>query len=152
MAVISKSLEATIKAAGELARKREHSHATLEHLLLALMDESSAREALEGAGGDSKKLVGVVTNFLDSELGPQVKKGSEVELSPSFKRVLERATIFATYSGKKEVSGSGMLVSMMSERESHAVFFLQEQHVSRYDLFQFILHGLRKDSSPKMSP
>ena len=151
MPSFSNSLEASIHKALTFANNRKHELATLEHLLLALLDEPDASRVLKACGVDINKLEKSITTFLNEELESLVSEveGSEAVPTTGFQRVIQRAAIHVQSSGRSEVTGANVLVAIFAERESHAAFFLQEQEMTRYDAVNFIAHGVAKN--PKFS-
>jgi ATP-dependent Clp protease ATP-binding subunit ClpA len=141
----SQSLEASLHRALELANERKHEYATLEHLLLSLLDDRDAAGVLRACSVDIEALRTRITEYLDTELGSLVIKGT-FEASPTqgFQRVIHRAVVHVQSSGREEVTGANVLVAMFAERESHAAFFLQEQDMTRFDAVQYISHGIAK--------
>ncbi len=145
MPSFSQSLEAALHRALELANQRSHEYATLEHLLLALVDDRDAGSVMKACNVDVDKLRRRVTEFLDSELKSlESKAATEAQPTTSFQRVIHRAVVHVQSSGREEVTGANVLVAMFAERESHAAFFLQEQDMTRFDAVQYISHGIAK--------
>jgi ATP-dependent Clp protease ATP-binding subunit ClpA len=143
--MLSRNLEQTLHRALALANERRHEYATLEHLLLALADDQDAMAVLRACGVDLEKLKRDLGGYLDNELSGLVSgRGQEAKPTAGFQRVLQRAAIHVQSSGREEVTGANVLVAMFSERESHAVFFLQEQDMSRLDAVNYISHGVAK--------
>ena len=143
--MISHNLENTIRTALELAKKQRHEYATLEHLLLALTEDTDASPVLRGVGVNLGDLKRSLLDFMDNELATLVVDHvDEARPTAGFQRVIHRAAIHVQSAGKHEVTGSNVLVAMFSERESHAIFFLQEQDVSRLDIVNYISHGIVK--------
>ncbi|MEM9009892.1 MAG: ATP-dependent Clp protease ATP-binding subunit ClpA [Pseudomonadota bacterium] len=149
MPSFSDTLEKAIHSALAHANARRHELATLEHLLLALIDEPEAARVMTACSVDLDKLRSTLTNFLDEELEPLVSdvEGSEAVPTTSFQRVIQRAAIHVQSTGRSEVTGANVLVAIFSERESHAAYFLQEQDMTRYDAVNFISHGVAKDAA-----
>merc|ERR1711988_785261 len=147
MPSFSSSLEKSIHSALKLANERNHELATLEHLLLALLDERDASNVLNACNVDINLLRNNIENFLNNELGSLVTEveGSEAVPTTGFQRVIQRAAIHVQSSGRNEVTGANVLVVIFAERESHAAFFLQEQEMTRYDAVNFIAHGVAKN-------
>ena len=143
--MLSKNLERALRRALALANARQHEFATIEHLLLALADDQDASTVLKACSVDVDKLKQDLTEFLDHELGSLVVEG-QVDAKPTagFQRVIQRAAIHVQSSGRSEVTGANVLVAVFSERESHAVYFLQEQNMSRLDAVNYISHGIAK--------
>ena len=148
---LSPSLETALEKALTLASEREHEYATLEHLLLALTDDEHAREVMGACKVDIEALRGDLTRYIDEELSSLIVDDSEGRVQPTaaFQRVVQRAILHVESSGREEVTGANVLVSIFSERESHAAYFLQEQDMTRYDAVNFISHGVAKQ--PGMS-
>ena len=149
MPSFTRTLEEAIHRAVALANIRRHELATLEHLLLALIDEPEAAKVMKACGVDLAKLRGDVTKYLDEELTALVSdvEGSEASPTTGFQRVIQRAAIHVQSSGRTEVTGANVLVAIFAERESHAAFFLQEQDMTRYDAVNFISHGVAKNGA-----
>jgi ATP-dependent Clp protease ATP-binding subunit ClpA len=147
MPSFSKSLEESIHRALGLANERRHELATLEHLLLALIDEQEAARVMRACGVELDTLRAALTKFIDEELEALVSDvdGSEAAPTTGFQRVIQRAAIHVQSSGRSEVTGANVLVAIFAERESHAAFFLQEQDMTRYDAVNFISHGVAKN-------
>ena len=147
MPSFSSSLEKSIHSALKLANERNHELATLEHLLLALLDEKDASNVLNACNVNIELLRSNIENFLNNELGSLVTEveGSEAVPTTGFQRVIQRAAIHVQSSGRNEVTGANVLVAIFAERESHAAFFLQEQEMTRYDAVNFIAHGVSKN-------
>jgi ATP-dependent Clp protease ATP-binding subunit ClpA len=143
----STTLEQAIHGALALANARRHELATLEHLLLALLDEPDAVRVMRACGVDLDDLRRVLTEFVDDELATLVTdvEGSEAVPTAAFQRVIQRAAIHVQSSGRSEVTGGNVLVAIFAERESNAAYFLQEQDMTRYDAVNFIAHGVAKD-------
>jgi len=141
----SKSLEAALHRALEYANERKHEFATLEHLLLALVDDRDAAGVMRACNVDLDTLRGRVSEYLDSELGALVSDTlEEAQPTNGFQRVIHRAVVHVQSSGREEVTGANVLVAIFAERESHAAFFLQEQEMTRFDAVQYISHGIAK--------
>ena len=128
-----------------LAGERQHEYATLEHLLLALMEDQDALDVLAACSVNVEDLRNTVTEYVDKDLGALVTPvRDEPKPTAGFQRVLQRADIHVQSSGRDEVSGANVLVALFSERESHAVYFLQSHDMSRLDAVNFISHGIAK--------
>ncbi len=147
MPSFSKTLEQAIHAALALANARQHEFATLEHLLLALIDEPDATRVLRACSVDTEDLRKTLVEFIDDELTNLVTDidGSEAVPTAAFQRVVQRAAIHVQSSGRTEVTGANVLVAVFAERESNAAYFLQSQDMTRYDAVNFIAHGVAKD-------
>lgn len=143
--MLSRNLEQTLHRALGLAGERRHEYATLEHLLLALGDDADATGVLRACGVDVDKLKRDLTEFLDKDLaGLVTERGGDPKPTAGFQRVVQRAAIHVQSSGRDEVTGANVLVALFSERESHAVYFLQLQDMTRLDAVNFISHGIAK--------
>ena len=145
MPTFSRSLEASLHRALALANERHHEYATLEHLLLALIDDQDAAAVMRACNVDLDKLRRSLTTYLESELENLVNESNEdSKPTAGFQRVIQRAVIHVQSSGREEVTGSNVLVAIFAERESHAAYFLQEQDMTRYDAVNYISHGIAK--------
>ncbi|TCH98524.1 ATP-dependent Clp protease ATP-binding subunit ClpA [Roseococcus sp. SYP-B2431] len=143
--MLSRNLEQTLHRALGLANDRRHEYATLEHLLLALGDDADATTVLRACGVDVDKLKRELTEFLDKDLAGLVSdRTGDPKPTAGFQRVVQRAAIHVQSSGRDEVTGANVLVALFSERESHAVYFLQLQDMTRLDAVNFISHGIAK--------
>ena len=147
MPSFSTTLEQAIHAALALANARQHEFATLEHLLLALIDEPDAHRVMKACSVETEELRGTLVDFIDDDLSNLVTdiEGSEAVPTAAFQRVIQRAAIHVQSSGRTEVTGANVLVAIFAERESNAAYFLQEQDMTRYDAVNFIAHGVAKD-------
>ena len=147
MPSFSNTLEQAIHAALALANARQHEFATLEHLLLALIDEPDAARVMKACSVDTEDLRSTLVEFIDEDLSNLVTEieGSEAVPTAAFQRVIQRAAIHVQSSGRTEVTGANVLVAIFAERESNAAYFLQEQDMTRYDAVNFIAHGVAKD-------
>jgi ATP-dependent Clp protease ATP-binding subunit ClpA len=143
----STTLEQAIHSALALANARRHEFATLEHLLMALIDEPDAERVMKACSVDTEELRQTLVDFIDDDLSNLVTdiEGSEAVPTAAFQRVIQRAAIHVQSSGRSEVTGANVLVAMFAERESNAAYFLQEQDMTRYDAVNFIAHGVAKD-------
>ncbi|HPF78448.1 MAG TPA: AAA family ATPase, partial [Alphaproteobacteria bacterium] len=143
--MLSRNLEQTLHKALEEATKRSHEYATLEHLLLALTYDQDAMAVLRSCGISIDDIKGQLEQYLDNELGYlKTVEPDEAKPTTAFQRVLQRAAIHVQSSGREEVTGANVLVALFSERESHAVYFLQEQDMTRFDAVNYISHGIAK--------
>ena len=147
MPSFSNSLEQAIHSALALANSRSHEFATLEHLLLALIDEPDAARVMKACSVDTEELRQTLVEYVDDDLSNLVTdiEGSEAVPTAAFQRVIQRAAIHVQSSGRTEVTGANVLVAIFAERESNAAYFLQEQDMTRYDAVNFIAHGVAKD-------
>lgn len=148
MPSFAESLEATLHQALTNATERSHEYATLEHLLLALIKDNDAAQVMRACGVDLGELTEAVKQYLDSELD-SLRVDGKIDPSPTsgFQRVVQRAILHVQSSGKNVVTGANVLVALFSERESYAVYFLQQQDMSRLDAVSFISHGVGKDGA-----
>jgi len=146
--MLSKDLEATLNLAFKGARKKRHEFMTVEHLLLALLDNEVASSVLMACGADIARLRGELANFVDSTtpLIPEGESGRETQPTLGFQRVLQRAVFHVQSSGKTEVTGANVLVAIFSEQESQAVNILRQQDIARIDVVNYITHGISKET------
>jgi ATP-dependent Clp protease ATP-binding subunit ClpA len=145
MPSFAQNLEKTLHTAIDSARERRHEYATLEHLLLALVADEDAAEVMAACGVDIEELTGVVKQYLDQEYQSlQTEEVGEPQPTAGFQRVIQRAILHVQSSGKDTVTGANVLVALFSERDSYAVYFLQQQDMSRLDAVSFISHGIGK--------
>ena len=143
--MLSRNLEQTLHRSLSLASERRHEYATLEHLLLGLCDDTDAATVLRACGVDLDKLRTDLSEFLDKDLaGLATDRAGDPKPTAGFQRVVQRAAIHVQSSGRDEVTGANVLVALFSERESHAVYFLQLQDMTRLDAVNFIAHGIAK--------
>src|ERR1700733_14727268 len=143
--MLSRNLEKTLHRALAYANERRHEYATLEHLLLAMTEDQDAIAVLRACSVDLEKLRRDLANYVDNELSNLISTHVEdAKPTASFQRVLQRAAIHVQSSGREEVTGANVLVAMFAERESHAVYFLQEQDMTRFDAVNYISHGIAK--------
>ncbi|WP_035052921.1 ATP-dependent Clp protease ATP-binding subunit ClpA [Andreprevotia chitinilytica] len=150
--MIAQELEHSLHMAFMEARQKRHEYITVEHLLLALLDNPSAAEVLRACGANMEELRRVLGDFV-TEHTPVVSGSGEVETQPTigFQRVIQRAILHVQSSGKKEVTGANVLVAIFGEKDSHAVYFLHQQGISRLDVVNFIAHGIAKQSGNNAS-
>ena len=145
MPSLSRSLEQALHRAIKLANERHHEYATLEHLLLALTDDLDAAQVMKACNVDTDSLRQTLLKYIDSELLTLViEDGEDAKPTTGFQRVVQRAVLHVQNSGRDEVTGANVLVALFTERESHAVFFLQEQNMTRLDAVSYISHGIAK--------
>jgi ATP-dependent Clp protease ATP-binding subunit ClpA len=141
----SRSLEQALHRALALANERHHEYATLEHLLLALVDDQDAAAVMRACSVDLDTLRRNLVDYIDAELTNLITDGrDDSKPTAGFQRVIQRAVIHVQSSGREEVTGANVLVAMFAERESHAAYFLQEQDMTRYDAVNYISHGIAK--------
>jgi ATP-dependent Clp protease adapter protein ClpS len=149
MPTFSRSLDQSLHRALALANERPHEYATLEHLLLALIDDQEAAAVMRACNVDLDKLRRSLTTYLDSELENLVSDGDEdSKPTADFQRVMQGAVIHVQSSGREEVNGANVLVAIFAERESRAAHFLQEQGVTRYHATRYISHKIAGGFSP----
>ncbi len=149
MPSFASALETTLHKALEAASTRRHEYATLEHLLLALIDDEHASKVMTACGVDLGELKRTVAHYLDTELEAlKVAQATDPSPTSGFQRVVQRAILHVQSSGRDEVTGANVLVALFSERESYAVYFLQQQDMSRLDAVSFISHGVGKGGTP----
>ncbi len=143
--MLSKNLEQSLHRALGIANEKHHEYATLEHLLFALTDDQDALAVLKACGVDVDKLRHDLMTYIDTELNGLVGASMEdAKPTAGFQRVVQRAVIHVQSSGREEVTGANVMVALLSERESHAVYFLQEQEMTRFDAVSYISHGIAK--------
>ena len=147
--MLNKELELSLNGAFARARDKRHEFMTVEHLLLALLDNDAAREALLACQADIDALSNELDIFIDqtTPLIPQNDETRETQPTLSFQRVLQRAVFHVQSSGRSEVTGANVLVAIFSEQESHAAYLLKKNDISRLDIVNFISHGITKASS-----
>ncbi|MEP3848228.1 MAG: ATP-dependent Clp protease ATP-binding subunit ClpA [Paracoccaceae bacterium] len=147
MPSFSSTLEKAIHHALALANERRHEFATLEHLLLSLLDEPDAKRVMQACSVDTDELRNTLEEFIEDDLSNLVTdiEGSEAVPTAAFQRVIQRAAIHVQSSGRTEVTGANVLVAIFAERESNAAYFLQDQDMTRYDAVNYIAHGVAKD-------
>src|SRR4026208_444504 len=143
--MISKELEATLNTALKEAKTRRHEYVSLEHLLYALLKDKNGKAAIVACGGDLERLGKSLEEFFSGQLEilPQ-GWDQEPQQTLSFHRVLQRAVIHAQSAERKEINGGNILIAMYREPDSYAVFLLQEQGITRFDLVNYISHGVSK--------
>ncbi|MDB5930805.1 MAG: ATP-dependent Clp protease, ATP-binding subunit clpA, partial [Polaromonas sp.] len=150
--MIAQELEVSLHMAFVEARQQRHEFITVEHLLLALLDNPSAAEVLRACSANVDDLRKALTNFIKDNT-PQVAGSDDVDTQPTlgFQRVIQRAIMHvqSTGSGKKEVTGANVLVAIFGEKDSHAVYYLHQQGVTRLDVVNFIAHGIKKSDPPE---
>ena len=145
MPSLSRSLEQALHRAIKLASDRHHEYATPEHLLLALMDDTDAAQVMKACNVDTDALRKTVQKYVDEELMTLViEDGEDAKPTTGFQRVVQRAVLHVQNSGREEVTGANVLVALFTERESHAVYFLQEQNMTRLDAVSYMSHGIAK--------
>ena len=148
--MIAQELEVSLHMAFVEARQKQHEFITVEHLLLAMLDNPSAAEVLKACGVDLEELRGVLGDFI-AEHTPRLPAHSDADTQPTqgFQRVIQRAILHVQSSGKKEVTGANVLVAIFGEKESHAVYFLNQRGVTRLDVVNYIAHGITKTPQKK---
>jgi ATP-dependent Clp protease ATP-binding subunit ClpA len=143
--MIAQELEVSLHMAFVEARQKRHEFITVEHLLLALLDNPSAAETLRACGGNIEQLRKDLSRFIE-EHTPSIEGKDDIDTQPTlgFQRVIQRAILHVQSSGKKEVNGANVLVAIFGEKDSHAVYYLQKQGITRLDVVNFISHGISK--------
>ena len=151
--MLNKDLEVTLNLAFQQARDSRHEYMTVEHLLLALIDNPAAYEALIACGADVNRLREEVANFIQQTTPIIAESSEERETQPTlgFQRVLQRAVFHVQSSGRNEVTGANVLVAIFSEQESQAVYLLRRSDITRLDVVNFISHGMSKDEESRES-
>ena len=145
MPAFSRNLKQSLDRALASARERHHEYATLEHLLLSLTDDTDAAAVLRACSVDLEVLKKNLLDYIDRELDNLInEEADECKPTAGFQRVVQRAIISVQSSGREDVTGANILVALFAERESHAVYFLQEQDMTRYDAVNYISHGIAK--------
>jgi ATP-dependent Clp protease ATP-binding subunit ClpA len=143
--MFSAALESTLHRAIAYAHQRKHKYATLEHLLLALIDDQDAADVMRACNVDIDKLRQNMVLYVEEELENLVTDGSEdPQPTAGFHRVIQRAAIHVQSSGREDVTAVDVLVTIFAEREAHAVYFLQEQEMTRYDAVNYLTRGIKK--------
>jgi ATP-dependent Clp protease ATP-binding subunit ClpA len=148
--MIAQELEVSLHMAFVEARQKRHEFITVEHLLLALLDNPTAAEVLRSCGANMDELRKNLTQHI-TEQTPRIAADREVDTQPTlgFQRVIQRAILHVQSSGKKEVTGANVLVAIFGEKDSHAVYFLQQQGITRLDVVNYISHGITKSAAPQ---
>ena len=152
--MLNKELESTLNSAFKVARNKRHEFMTVEHLLLAMLDNQDASDVLTACGVEVKKLSSSLIEFINSTTPLLSEEDEERDTQPTlgFQRVLQRAVFHVQSSGKKEVSGANVLVAIFSEQESQAVYLLKDQSVARIDIVNYISHGISKVAGQNDTP
>ena len=145
--MLSKELEETLRRAMGLAEAKGHEFATLEHLLIALTEDSDALEVLSACNIDVDTLRGELERHLEETLSSISGIRGDVQPTAGFQRVLQRAIIHTQSSGREMATGANVLIALFAERESHAVWALQQQEMTRLDAVTYISHGVAKNLS-----
>ncbi len=151
--MIAQELEVSLHLAFVEARQKRHEFITVEHLLLAMLDNASAAQVLRACHADIEELRQTLTEFIDNTT-PVVPGNEDMDTQPTlgFQRVIQRAILHAQSANKKEVSGANILAAMFGEKESHAVHFLAERNINRLDVVNHIVHGIGKETQPNSTP
>ncbi len=146
--MISDELEKTLQRTQKYAKSLKHQYMTLEHLLFSMLDDEDVLKVMNACTIDVKELRNNLEQFIEMNLKELISSASENEIKPTlgFQRVIQRAVIHVQSSGKEEANAANVLVAVFSERESHAVYFLQQQNLNRLDVVNFLSHGLEKDT------
>ncbi len=152
--MLNKELESSLNGAFARARDKRHEFMTVEHLLLALLENDAAKEALLACKADLDALRNELDIFIDqtTPLIPDSDETRETQPTLSFQRVLQRAVFHVQSSGRNEVTGANVLVAIFSEQESHAAYLLKKNDISRLDIVNFISHGITKASGASEDP
>ena len=148
--MLSKELEVTLNKAFKNAQEKRHEFITVEHLLLELLDNSASEVIMRACGCDLQSLNAQLTEYLDETMS-LIPLGVQREAQPTlgFQRVLQRAVFHVQASDKKEVTGANLFVALFSEQDSHAVYLLNQQDVSRLDVVNYLAHGISKTELDK---
>src|SRR3989442_2649951 len=148
--MIAQELEVSLHMAFVEARQKRHEFITVEHLLLALLDNPTAAEVLRACAANIEELRKALGDFITAHT-PTVAGTEEIDTQPTlgFQRVIQRAILHVQSSGKKEVTGANVLAAIFGEKDSHAVYFLHQQGVTRLDVVNYISHGIRKVDPPE---
>jgi ATP-dependent Clp protease ATP-binding subunit ClpA len=150
MPSLSGSLQQALQRAVRLASERHHEHATLEHLLVALIDDADAAPVMRACNVDLDALRTGLTKYVDQDLATlTIEDGEDAKPTTGFQRVVQRAVLHVLSSGRDQVTGANVLVALFSERECHAVYFLEQQNMSRLDAVNYMAHGIAKRPSTK---
>ncbi len=151
--MLSNELESCLNSAFQVARDGRHEFLTVEHLLLAILDTPRVKEVLRACGGDAVRLASDLREHIEQST-PRLPEGDEREVQPTlgFQRVLQRAVFHVQSSGRKEVGVANVLVAIFSEKQSHAVFLLGGQDVSRLDVVNYVSHGMSKIADERAEP
>jgi ATP-dependent Clp protease ATP-binding subunit ClpA len=152
--MLSSELESSLNSAIQNARKARHQYITVEHLLAALLDNPPAAKAIQACGAEVRGLREKLEEFLD-EYVPVLSEEEDIDPQPAlgFQRVIQRAILHVQSSGKREVTGTNVLIAMFAEKDSHAVYFLGEEGVSRFDIVNYVSHGIaHKGDMPRELP
>src|SRR5215470_9265823 len=146
---ISKELEATLQLAIAEAKRRHHEYLTLEHLLLALCADPAAAKILRALGADFARLTQELEGFFREQLEEKLEDGADPKQTPQFWRVLQRAAMHVHGAGKDTMDGGNVLVSLFREKDSHSVYLLEHQGVTRLDVLRYVAHGMTKTDGSK---
>ncbi|MDO9012178.1 MAG: ATP-dependent Clp protease ATP-binding subunit ClpA [Gallionella sp.] len=151
--MIAQDLEVSLHLAFVEARQKRHEYITVEHLLLAMLDNASAANVLRVCHANIEELRQAVTEFIDANT-PVVPGESDMDTQPTlgFQRVIQRAILHAQSANKKEISGANILAAMFGEKDSHAVHFLTQRNINRIDVVNYIVHGTGKETQPSTAP
>ena len=146
--MISDELEKTLQRTQKYAKSFKHQYMTLEHLLFSMLDDNDVIKVLDACVIDKDKLRNKLEKFVEDNLRDLINDSSENEVKPTlgFQRVIQRAVIHVQSSGKEEANAANVLVAIFSERESHAVYFLQQENLNRLDVVNYLSHGVEKEN------
>src|SRR5579862_5816805 len=146
--MIAQELEVSLHMAFMEARQKRHEFITVEHLLLALLDNPSASEVIKACAAEIDDLRKLLSEFVTEHTPILTSEEADTQPTLGFQRVIQRAILHVQSSGKKEVTGANVLVAIYGEKDSHAVYFLQRRNVTRLDVTNFISHGIAKNPQP----
>src|SRR4051812_47471592 len=150
---ISRELQEALRRAFNEAQAQRHEYVTLEHVLLGLLEDPSVKEALGACGADMKRLRKALHEFLDHSIEKLPEDVDvQVQQTLSVRRVLQRAAIHVVSSDQELIKGNAVLVQMFNEEESYAVYLLEREGLSQFDLKRFVSHGIRPDGLPSGEP
>ena len=152
--MLSRDLEVTLSTAFNNARDKRHEYMTVEHLLLALLENDIAAEVLLNCGADLNRLRTGLTDYIDATtpVVPELEADRETQPTLGFQRVLQRAVFHVQSSGRQEVTGANVLVAIFSEQESQSVYLLSQQDIARLDIVNYISHGISRQSGQEQRP
>ncbi len=148
--MLSPELQATLQRAVDDVRERRHEYLTLEHLLLAILDDPSGADIVRKCGGDVERLRGELDRFLAEEVD-ELPEGEEsnIDQTIALQRVLQRALMHVQAAGRQQMTTGNVIAAMFREKDSHAVYLLESQGVTRFDVINYISHGVAKVASPQ---
>ncbi|HJL66956.1 MAG TPA: Clp protease N-terminal domain-containing protein, partial [Arenicellales bacterium] len=150
--MLSNELELSLSSAIQIARQSRHEFITVEHLLSALLNNTAASTVIRSCGGSLSQLRRRLEDYLKQYIPHLPEEGAETQPGIGFQRVIQRAILHVQSSGEQEVTGANVLVAIFSEKKSHAVFFLNEQGITRFNAVNFISHGVTRNTQEEMLP